>query len=112
METTAKLRMVRISPQKARLVANQVRSLPIEKAMDILQFSPKKGGRIIKKVVDSAVANAEHNDGADIDELYIKRITVDEGPTYKRHMPRAKGRVNSILKRTSHITVVVSDEQR
>lgn len=111
METKARLKSVRISPQKARLVADQIRSLPIEKAIEVLQFSPKKGGVIIKKVVESAVANAEHNDGADIDELVIKRIFVDEGPTYKRHLPRAKGRVNSILKRTSHITVVVSDEQ-
>lgn len=111
METTAKLKMVRISPQKARLVADQIRSLPVEQAIEYLQFSPKKGAALMKKVVDSAIANAEHNDGADIDELMIKRVFVDEGPTYKRHRPRAKGRVNSILKRTSHITVIVSDEK-
>jgi large subunit ribosomal protein L22 len=110
METTAKLKTVRISAQKARLVADQVRSLSVERALEILQFSPKKGADIIKKVLNSAIANAEHNDGADIDELVVKRIFVDEGPTYKRQQQRAKGRVNQILKRTSHITVVVSDE--
>lgn len=111
MDTTAKLKSVRISPQKARLVADQVRSLPIEQALEILQFSPKKGAVLIKKLLNSAIANAEHNDGADIDELVVKRIFVDEGPTYRRHRQRAKGRVNQILKRTSHITVVVSDEK-
>lgn len=110
METTAKLKAVRISAQKARLVADQVRLLPVEQALELLQFSPKKAAEIIKKVLNSAVANAEHNDGADIDELIVKRIFVDEGPTYKRQRQRAKGRVNQILKRTSHITVVVSDQ--
>jgi large subunit ribosomal protein L22 len=110
METTAKLKAVRISAQKARLVADQIRTMPVDKALELLEFSPKKAAVIIKKLVNSAVANAENNDGADVDELSIKRIFVDEGATYKRHRPRAKGRVNSILKRTSHITVIVSDD--
>ena len=110
METTAKLNGVRISPQKARLVADQIRNLPVDQALEILAFSPKKGADLIKKVVNSAIANAEHNDGADIDELKIKRIFVDEGAMFKRFRARAKGRVNHILKRTSHITVTVADE--
>lgn len=110
METTARLNGVRISPQKARLVADQIRNLPVDQALEILAFSPKKGADLINKVVNSAIANAEHNDGADIDELKIKRIFVDEGATFKRFRARAKGRVNHILKRTSHITVTVSDE--
>lgn len=111
METTAKLMGVRISPQKARLVVNQIRLLPVADALEILNFSPKKGARLIKKVLDSAIANAEHNDGADIDELKVSRIFVDEGAMFKRFRARAKGRVNHILKRTSHITVVVSDDK-
>ena len=110
METTAKLNGVHISPQKARLVADQIRNLPVDQALEILAFSPKKGADLIKKVVNSAVANAEHNDGVDIDELKIKRIFVDAGATSKRFRARAKGRVNHILKRTSHITVIVADE--
>jgi large subunit ribosomal protein L22 len=109
METSAVLRNVRISPQKARLVADQIRSKPVGQALDILNFSPKKGASLIKKLLDSAIANAEHNDGADIDALKVKRIFVDAGTTFKRMMPRAKGRGNRILKRTSHITVTVSD---
>lgn len=110
MEVAAKLRYSHISPQKARLVADQVRGLPVGRALQVLEFSPKKASRIIKKILDSAIANAEHNEGADIDELKVSRIFVDEGPTYKRIMPRAKGRANRILKRTSHITVMVGDE--
>ncbi len=110
IETAAKLRMARISPQKARLVADQLRGLEVEKALEILAFSPKKGARIIKKVLESAIANAEHNEGADIDELKVSTIYVDQGPVYKRIQPRAKGRANRILKRTSHITVCVSDQ--
>ena len=109
IETAAKLRMARISPQKARLVADQLRGVEVEKALEILTFSPKKGARIIKKVLESAIANAEHNEGADIDELKVSTIYVDQGPVYKRIRPRAKGRANRILKRTSHITVCVSD---
>jgi large subunit ribosomal protein L22 len=110
MEVSAKLRGVRISPQKARLVCDQIRGLPVERALEVLMFSPKKGARIVKKVLESAIANAEHNEGADIDELKVSTIHVDQGPVYKRIRPRAKGRANRILKRTSHITVRVSDQ--
>lgn len=110
MEVAAKLRFARVSAQKARLLADQVRGLPIERALQVLAFSPKKAAGIVRKVVDSAIANAEHNEGADIDELRIARITVDEGPSMKRIEARAKGRANRIVKRTSHITVVVSDD--
>lgn len=111
MEATAILRGVRISPQKARLLADQVRGLPVERADELLTFSEKKAARIIRKVLLSAVANAENNEGADIDELMVARIMVDEGPTMKRGMPRAKGRYTRILKRTSHITVTVRSEE-
>ncbi|RFA30200.1 50S ribosomal protein L22 [Alkalilimnicola ehrlichii] len=110
MEVAAKLRYSRVSPQKARLVADQIRGLPVARALDLLEFSPKKSAAIIKKVLDSAIANAEHNNGADIDELTVSRIFVDEGPVYKRIQPRAKGRANRILKRTSHITVMVAEK--
>ncbi len=106
---TARLQGVRISPQKARLVADQVRGLPAERAVSLLKFSDKKAAALIKKVVESAIANAENNAGADIDELKIATITVDEGPTLKRFMARAKGRGTRILKRTSHITVIVGE---
>lgn len=108
MGTTASLRYARISPQKARLVADQIRGMKVEPALQLLQFSSKKGAVIIKKVLESAIANAEHNDGADIDELKVSTVYVDEGPTYKRIQARAKGRANRILKRTSHITVAVA----
>lgn len=110
MEVAAKLRFAHISPQKCRLVADQVRGKPVEQALQILAFSPKKAAGIVKKVLESAIANAEHNEGADIDELKVSRIFVDEGPTMRRWMPRAKGRVNHILKRTSHLTVMVGDK--
>jgi len=110
MEVSAKLRGARISPQKCRLVADQIRGLPVEKAIQVLSFSPKKAARIVKKVLESAIANAEHNEGADVDELYVSTIYVDQGPVYKRIMPRAKGRANRILKRTSHITVCVKEK--
>jgi large subunit ribosomal protein L22 len=109
MEVGAKLRFARISPQKCRLVADQVRGLPVERALQELTFSPKRAAGIVRKVLESAIANAEHNEGADIDELKVSRIFVDEGPTLKRLRARAKGRANRILKRTSHITVVVAD---
>lgn len=109
MQTNSSLKHARISPQKARLVADQIRGLPVEKALEVLMFSDKKAGAIVKKLVDSAIANAEHNEGADIDELKISAVTVDPGPTMKRIQPRAKGRANRILKRTSHITVTVGD---
>lgn len=109
METLAHLRFVRISAQKGRLVADQVRGKPVEQALNILTFSNKKAAHIIKKVLLSAIANAENNDGADVDELRVSKICVDEGPTYKRMRARAKGRGSRIFKRTSHITVGVSE---
>ena len=99
-----------MSAQKARLVADQIRSKSVESALDILQFSSKKGADIIKKVLESAIANAEHNDGADVDELKISTIFVDEGMTMKRIRPRAKGRADRILKRSCHITVKVAEK--
>ena len=109
MQVQAKLKFARVSPQKARLVADQVRGTGVEKAIQTLAFSNQKAAGIMKKVLESAIANAEHNEGADIDELKISAVTVDEGPVYKRIRPRAKGRANRILKRTSHIVVTVSD---
>jgi len=110
MQAVAKLRHARISAQKARLVADQVRGVPVEKALNTLTFSNKKGAEIVKKVLDSAIANAEHNEGADVDELRVSAICVDEGPTMKRIQARAKGRANRIQKRTCHITVTVADK--
>ncbi len=109
MEVKAKLKYARISPQKARLVADQVRGMPVEKALETLVFSQKKAAAIVKKILDSAIANAEHNEGADIDELSVTQVMVDQAPTMKRIRARAKGRANRILKRTSHITLVVGD---
>jgi large subunit ribosomal protein L22 len=110
MQVTAILRNARISPQKCRLVADAVRGVPVGRALQTLSFMPKKGARIVKKVLEAAVANAEHNHGADIDELKIARIMIDEAPTLKRFHARAKGRGNRITKRNSHITVQVADE--
>ncbi|MCG7907275.1 MAG: 50S ribosomal protein L22 [Candidatus Thiodiazotropha taylori] len=110
MQTTAKLRHARLSAQKGRLVADQIRGLPVEQALDILSFSKKKGAILVKKVLESAIANAEHNDGADIDELKVAAVSVDEGPTMKRIRARAKGRASRILKRTSHINVTVAEK--
>ena len=109
MQAGAKLRHARISAQKVRLVADQVRGLPVEKALNVLAFSNKKAAGIIRKVLESAIANAEHNEGADIDELRVATICVDEGPTMKRIRARAKGRAARILKRTSHISVTVAE---
>ena len=109
MEVSAKLKNATLSAQKGRLVADQVRGKPVEKALQILAFSQKKAAFIVKKVLESAIANAEHNEGADIDELKVSKITVDEGRVMKRMRARAKGRGNRILKRSSHITVTVSD---
>lgn len=109
MEVSAVLKGANLSAQKARLVADQVRGKEVAEALDILAFSPKKGAAIIKKVLESAIANAEHNEGADIDELRVSTIMVDEGMTLKRIKPRAKGRADRILKRTCHITVKVAD---
>lgn len=109
METTAKLLGVRLSAQKARLVADLVRGKSIESALNILAFSPKKGAVIIKKVLESAIANAEHNDGLDIDELKVKTIYVDKATSLKRFTARAKGRGNRIEKQTCHIVVTVGN---
>ena len=107
MEAKAILRSARISPQKARLVADQVRGMAVGRATNLLQFSDKKAAHLIKKVLLSAVANAENNLGADVDELKVKTIMVDDGPQLKRMHARAKGRGSRIIKRTSHVTVVV-----
>jgi len=106
-EVSAILKGVRISPQKARLVADMIRGKKVDQALNILTFCPKKGAEIIKKVVESAIANAEHNNGADIDELKVKTIYVDKGAILKRIRARAKGRAGKIVKPTSHITVTV-----
>ncbi len=109
MEVSAILRGTRLSAQKGRLVADQIRGLPVDRALNILAFSPKKGATVIKKVLESAIANAEHNEGADIDSLKVKTIYVDKGPSLKRFTARAKGRGNRIEKQTCHITVTVGD---
>ena len=109
METQAVLRHARISPQKARLVADQVRGMQVEKALNVLKFSNKKAADLIKKVLDSAIVMLSISDGADIDELKVSTIFVDEGPTMKRIKTRAKGRADRILKRSCHITITVAD---
>ncbi len=109
MQALAKHKFARSSAQKTRLVADQIRGLTVGKALDILTYSPKKAAVLVKKVLLSAIANAEHNEGADIDALKVKTVFVDEGPSMKRIKPRAKGRADRIVKRTSHITVVVAD---
>ncbi len=109
MKTIAKLRGARISAQKCRLVADQIRGLAVDRALSILTFSPKKGAGLIHKLLESAIANAEHNDGADIDELKISSITVDQGASMKRTSARAKGRGNKIVKPTCHISLTLGD---
>jgi len=109
MQTTATLRGVRLSAQKGRLVADMIRGKPVDSALNILQFSPKKGAVIVRKVLESAIANAEHNDGADIDELKITSICVEKGPVLKRFSARAKGRGVRILKHSCHIYLTVGD---
>ena len=109
MEVQASLKGARLSAQKARLVADQIRGKAVEEALLVLTYSPKKAAAIIKKVLNSAIANAEHNEGADVDELKVSTIMVDEGMTMKRIMPRAKGRADRILKRSCHITITVAD---
>jgi large subunit ribosomal protein L22 len=110
MEVVAILRGARLSAQKARLVADQIRGKAVEEALQLLTYSPKKGAEVIKKVLNSAIANAEHNEGADVDELKVSTIYVDEGMSLKRIRPRAKGRADRIVKRTCHITVKVADK--
>src|SRR6056300_1595237 len=107
MEALAKHNFARISPQKARLVADQIRGKSVDQALEILTFSNKKAADLIKKVLESAIANAEHNEGADIDDLKVTTVFVDEGMTMKRIRPRAKGRADRIFKRSCHITVKV-----
>jgi len=109
MQTTATLRGVRLSAQKGRLVADQIRGLSVDKALNLLAFSPKKGARILKKVLESAIANAEHNEGADVDELKVRTIYVDKAASLRRFTARAKGRGNTINKQTCHIRIVVGD---
>ena len=109
METRAVLRGVRLSAQKGRLVADMIRDKPVDKALSILAFTPKKGATLVKKVLESAIANAEHNDGADIDALKVKTIYVERGMFLKRFQARAKGRGNRVLKHTCHIFITVGD---
>lgn len=109
METRAVAKYVRISPRKVRLVMDQVRGKRVEDALNILAFSPKKGAKILRKLINSAVANAENNHDMDVDRLYIKRIYADEGPILKRWRPRALGRATRIRKRTSHLTVILDE---
>jgi large subunit ribosomal protein L22 len=112
MQVISKLRYARISPQKCRLVADVVRGKPVGNAISTLKFMPKKGAALVRKVLESAVANAEHNHGADIDELKVALIQVDAAPQLKRFAARAKGRGARIIKRNSHITVAVSDGKK
>ena len=109
MEAKAVARFIRISPQKARLVADTIRGKDVETAINTLRFMPKKGARIIRKLVESALANAGQNEAIDVDTLYVKTIFVDGGPSLKRIQPRSMGRANRILKRSSHITVVLDE---
>lgn len=109
MEVAARLKGARLSAQKARLVADQIRGRQVGDALDVLSFSTRKGAHVVRKLLESAIANAEHNEGADVDELSISRICVDEGITMKRIKPRAKGRADRVLKRTCHITLAVAD---
>ena len=112
MQTFSKMRYAHISPQKCRLIADVVRGKRVGLALSTLRFMPKKGAELVLKTLESAVANAEHNHGADIDELKVTLIHVDEAPTLKRFMARAKGRGARIIKRNSHITVGVSDGKK
>jgi len=110
MESTAKLRGVRLSAQKGRLIADQIRGLKVDKAINLLAFSPKRGAAIIKQLLESAIANAEHNDGADVDELKVQSIYVDRGIFMPRTSARAKGRGNRLMKPTCHITITVANK--
>jgi len=109
MEAAARLKYARISPQKCRLFADMIRGKAVGDALQMLKHAPNKSAAILHKVLESAIANAEHNEGADIDELRVSAITVDQAPTFKRWQPRAKGRANRILKQNSHITIHVAD---
>lgn len=111
MEVAARLKYARLSAQKCRLICDQIRGMAVSNALETLKFNTKKAAAVVKKVLESAIANAEHNEGADIDELKVAKIFADQGSTYKRMHARAKGRGCRILKPTCHITVVVSDEE-
>lgn len=111
MEVSARLKNAPMSAQKCRLVANMIRNHPVDQALNVLEFTNKKSAKLIKKLLESAVANAEHNDGADIDELRVSHISVDQSTGMKRIKPRAKGRADRIIKHTCHITLKVSDEE-
>ena len=110
METSAVAKFVRISPRKIRLIMDQVRGKRVDEALNMLSFAPQKGALILKKLINSAVANAEQNSGVDVDALFVKRVYADEGPTLKRFRPRAQGRATRIRKRSSHLTVVLDEE--
>ncbi len=110
METRAAARFIRISPRKIRLIMDQVRGKRAEEALNMLAFAPQKGARILNKLIQSAVSNAEQDTNVDVDALYIKRIYADEGPTIKRWRPRAQGRATRIRKRTSHLTVILDEK--
>lgn len=109
MEVKAAAKYIRISPRKVRLIMEQVRGKKVEEALTLLSFAPQRGAQILKKLIDSAVANAEQNAGIDVDSLYVKRIFADQGPTLKRWRPRALGRATRIMKRTSHLTVILDE---
>ncbi|OGV26796.1 MAG: 50S ribosomal protein L22 [Legionellales bacterium RIFCSPHIGHO2_12_FULL_37_14] len=111
MEVSSTLNGAKLSAQKGRLIADMIRKKSAASALDILRFTPKKGAQLMLKLLESAMANAENNKGADIDELHIAKIEVNEGPTFKRMMPRAKGRMNRICKRTCHITITVAEQE-
>ena len=112
MEVRASSRFVRLAPRKVRLVVDLIRGKPVEAALGILEFTPKRGAKVVAKTLRSAVANAENIQRVDVDALYVKRAFVDEGPTLKRFLPRAHGRATPVLKRTSHVTVIVDERRR
>jgi len=109
MEAKAIAKFIRVSPRKTRIVAKNVVGRPVEDALNILRFTPQKGAQVIREVMKSALANAEHNTNMNVDALVVKEILVNEGPTWKRFMPRAQGRATSIMKRTSHVTVILAE---
>ena len=109
MLVKAVAKYIRISPQKVRLVADQIRRQPVSRALELLEYSPRAAALPLRKALESAIANAEHNEGADIDELVVEQACIDEGPTLKRWRARAKGRATTILKRSCHITIAVGD---
>jgi len=112
MESSAVAKYVRLSPRKVRLIMDEIRGRHVEEALNMLSFTPQKGGRILKKLINSAVANAQQNSGTDVDQLYIHRIFADEGPSLKRFSPRAMGRATRILKKTCHLTVILNDKKQ